>query len=279
MPQANIGDILKRFVAIIGFMTLAACAQQGKDYSPEQPYDPLEPANRAVHSFNKGLDRGVVRPVSKGYVETVPAPFQTAISNFSRNAEAPASVINNVLRMDMVSAFEDLGRFAINTTAGAGGILDPATELGMPALTDTDFGQVLYAMDVGEGPYLELPLLGPSTARRAVGRFVDMFTNPLAYVIPAPGSTAMTTTSIGSRLGDRGRYADTIDSVLYDSADSYAQARLLYLQNRRYKLGKGPGDDYLDPYSGAGGASSEAAQSSTTTTQAASAAYEDPYDG
>ncbi len=264
-------------MSLLFVTTLAACAQQGAEYTPQNPYDPLEAQNRGVHAFNKALDKGVVRPVSKGYVAAVPDPIQTIVSNFSENASTPSSVLNNALRGDMVYAFEDLGRFVVNTTIGLGGIIDVATDMNMPASTDTDFGQVLYAWGVGEGAYLELPLLGPSTVRGATGKVVEIFTDPLGYVIPKPERYVVTGTSVASRFGDRGRYADTIDSILYDSADSYAQARLLYLQNRRYKLGKGPGDDYIDPYVGSDNTVTNS-ESTAPVTEAASAAYTDPYD-
>jgi len=148
----------------------------------------------------------------------------------------------------MRGATTDTYRFIVNTTVGLGGIFDPATELGMPRATDTDFGETLHVWGVPQGAYLELPVLGPSTERAAAGMVVDLFTDPLDHVLPEPERYYGTGLKALDGLGRRGRLADTIDSVLYDSADSYAASRSLYLQNRRFKLGNRGSDDYLDPY-------------------------------
>jgi len=139
-------------------------------------------------------------------------------------------------------------RFVTNTILGFGGLVDAAAELEMPE-HDTDFGETLYKWGVGEGPYIELPVVGPSTARNTAGKVVDLFTNPLSYTVDSPEKYYGTAAGVAARLGDRGRYSDTIDSILYESADSYAQARLIYLQNRRFELGDDAVDDGLDPYS------------------------------
>jgi phospholipid-binding lipoprotein MlaA len=118
----------------------------------------------------------------------------------------------------------------------------------MPEATDTDFGETLHVWGAREGAYVELPVLGPSTERDTWGMVVDVFTNPLTYVLESPENYYGTVASVSSGLSNRGRYAATIDSILYDSADSYAQARSLYLQNRRFELGGSGGDAYLDPY-------------------------------
>jgi phospholipid-binding lipoprotein MlaA len=113
----------------------------------------------------------------------------------------------------------------------------------------TDFGETLHVWGVGEGYYLELPLLGPSTARDALGEVVDSVINPIGVLLPKPERYVGTLAKVASKIGDRARYSETVDSVLYDSADGYAQARLLYLQNRRYELGQTAGeDDFEDPY-------------------------------
>jgi len=99
-----------------------------------------------------------------------------------------------------------------------------------------------------EGHYVELPLLGPSTKRDAIGRLVDLFINPVYFLLPKPERYVGTVAGAASKVGDRYRFGSTIDSILYDSADSYAQARLLYLESRRFQLGDMSDDDYIDPY-------------------------------
>jgi len=139
-------------------------------------------------------------------------------------------------------------RFAVNTTAGVGGLMDAASWLGMPEAT-TDFGETLHRWGVAEGNYVELPLTGPSTARDSAGAVVDLFLNPLTYVDEASITDKALIADTAATIGDRYTFGETFDSVLYDSADSYAQARLLYLQNRRFELGQEAADDsFVDPY-------------------------------
>lgn len=148
----------------------------------------------------------------------------------------------------MKGATEDTYRFLVNSTVGLGGVFDPATEFGMPEATRTDFGETLHVWGAPQGGYVELPFIGPSTERDTVGLVVDIFTNPLSYVLDSPENYYGTVASFSSGLSNRGRYAETIDSILYGSADSYAQLRSLYLQNRGFQLGNSGGDAYLDPY-------------------------------
>jgi phospholipid-binding lipoprotein MlaA len=136
----------------------------------------------------------------------------------------------------------------VNATLGLGGILDVASDLGL-AEDSSDFGETLHVWGLPEGAYLELPLFGPSTERDAVGDVVDLFTNPLDYVLPPRPRQAKTAVRIVAKVGERGEFSDTVDSILYDSADSYAQLRLIYLQNRRFDLGDASDStiDYIDP--------------------------------
>ena len=240
---------------------LAACSAPGPNHPPGEPWDPYEKRNRSVHEFNKNLDRSVIRPVSRGYSAFMPDDIETAISRFSANLSIPQAVVNNILQGNMRGATEDTYRFLVNTTFGLGGFFDPATELNMPAATEADFGETLAVWGVREGAYVETPIFGPSTERAYAGRWVDLFTNPLRYVLESPESYIPPSASVSATLTQRGRYGDSIDGVLYDSADSYAQARSLYLQNRRFKLGGSEGDAYVDPYEDPYGAT-----------------YEDPYD-
>lgn len=243
----SLPHVLIKILAVLGLGTLVACGPRVA-HPVGEPFDPFEAENRRVHEFNKSVDRALLRPAGKGYSSIVPDDIETLIGRFSFNLSIPGAIINNVLRGNMKGATEDLYRFTVNSTLGLGGFFDPATELNMPAATDADFGQTLHAWGVPQGAYVELPLLGPSTERDAAGKFVDLFTNPLSYVLPTPERHYGTGASVASRLSDRGRFADTLDSILYESADSYAQSRSLYLQNRNFELGKVREDSYLDPY-------------------------------
>ena len=240
-------------LAAVALASVAACAAP----VPSGVNDPYEDENRARHEFNRKLDRALLRPAGAGYVQAVPQPVQEGVSNFADNLGEPSHFVNHVLQGDVEGAVMNTLRFAVNSTVGIGGLIDIASELGMPEF-DTDFGETLYTWGVGEGAYVELPVLGPSTQRDTFGRVVDLFTNPLTNTLPKPEKYYATGTSVAARIGDRGRYSEMVDSVLYDSADSYAQSRLIYLQNRRFELGgeaayddpyaSGATDSYEDPY-------------------------------
>ena len=139
-----------------------------------------------MHAFNRDLDRKLVRPVSKGYDAAIPDDIENAILRFSQNTSLPGAIVNNVLQLNMRGAIQDTARLFVNTTVGLGGLFDPASEMGMPAATDADFGQTLHVWGAEEGAYIELPILGPSTQRDTFGTFVDFFTNPLSYVTEGP---------------------------------------------------------------------------------------------
>ena len=236
--------IVSAFSAVIlATSLLSGCA---KAPAGAQFNDPFEQQNRAVHAANLKLDQAVVRPSSKVY-SVIPAPVQQGISNFGDNFATPGMMVNALLQGDMEHLVEHTFRFAINTTFGIGGLLDAADAIGLHG-KDTDFGQTLHVWGVGEGPYVELPFYGPSTVRDTTGLIVYFALNPLGNVVPKSVNTAGTVAKIASKIGDRGRYSDTVDSILYESADSYAQARILYLQNRRFELGEVAADDTFDPY-------------------------------
>lgn len=232
-------------ITFCAVLTLAAC---GPAPAPQGINDPHETENRAMHQFNIAVDRTVLKPVAEA-LGAGNGPISTGIGNFADNLGTPGDVVNNVLQLRLGRATHNTLRFTLNTVAGLGGIFDPATALGVPA-KETDFGETLHVWGVGEGAYMELPLFGPSTRRDALGTVVDVVLDPLNYVIPTPESYVGTAAKVASKVGDRGRYSETIDSILYESADSYLQARLLYLQNRRYELGQTTGEtaDFEDPY-------------------------------
>lgn len=248
------GRVLRTTLAIATVALLAAC---GGTRSGDGFNDPFEQTNRKVHAFNKGVDRALVGPASKGF-GGVPEPLKRAVGNVADTLDLPGDIANNLLQLRLVAAAENTLRLAANLTFGLGGTIDMASELGLPE-NPTDFGETLHVWGVSEGPYVELPLAGPSTVRDTVGAVVDVALNPVRLALPEKEATAATVLKLFSRLGDRDRFSDTVDSLLYDSADSYAQARLLYLQNRRFELGRGGGatgdsqsdDGFIDPYADA----------------------------
>lgn len=224
--------------AVFGVLLFAsACA---KPELTGDIYDPYEQQNRLTHEFNKKVDRAVLRPAAEAYGEKTPEPLRIAVSNVAGNLALPGSVLNDLLQFKVEDAVHNTARFVINTVFGLGGVIDLGSNAGLPPRY-TDFGETMYVWGVGEGPYVELPFLGPSTERDAVGKIVDVVINPLNQVVPAPQKYALPAFSLVSKVGDRYQFATTVDSVLYESADSYAQSRLLYLDSRRFQLGIQPG--------------------------------------
>ena len=229
-------------------VALSACAKPPAGLPADGVFDPYESNNRRVHQFNLAVDRTLVRPAGVGYSNFLPDDVEDIIGRFAFNLSVPSAIVNNILQGNMKGATEDTYRFLVNSTIGLGGIFDVATDLNMPDPTDADFGQTLHVWGVREGAYVELPFIGPSTQRDTAGLVVDLFTNPLTYVIDSPENLIPVVATASTGLSNRGRFADTIDSVLYQSADSYAQAQSIYLQNRRFKLGNGSDGSFSDPY-------------------------------
>jgi phospholipid-binding lipoprotein MlaA len=241
-----------KFVAMVAASVLVAgCAGTP---AADGINDPYEAANRKVHGFNRGLDRALVGPAAKGYGSVVPQPVQRVVGNVADTLDIPGDIANDLLQANIGDAAQNVLRLAVNLTMGIGGLFDASTAIGLPG-APTDFGETLHVWGVGEGVYVELPIIGPSTARDAAGTVVDVVLNPVRLALPDKEAMAATVAKLFSRLGDRDRYAETVESILYDSADSYAQARLLYLQNRRFELGQtgaaagaAGDDDFIDPY-------------------------------
>ena len=191
-------------------LLLSACAGDQDAAPGDGINDPYEAGNRKVHNFNRDLDRALVRPVSRGYVKAVPGEAQMIVGNFATNLGKPAVATNSLLQGDLRGFGLSTYRFVLNSTLGIAGLFDVATELGI-ADHDTDFGETLHVWGAGEGAYIELPLLGPSTQRDALGKVVDLFTNPVTYRLNTTESNTARATSIASRVGDRGRFSDTVD--------------------------------------------------------------------
>lgn len=237
---------LRLFQSLTGlaFLTLvAACS-----VAPEgvAVHDPHEASNRQIHDFNKAIDTVILRPVGQG-VAAIPPELTDRVVNFADNTGLPGMVVNGVLQGDIGGVTTNTLRFLINSTVGIGGLFDPADAIGLFEVS-TDFGETLHVWGVPEGAYVELPGFGPSTERDTVGLIVDFIIDPLDRVGTPPQIDYGLAARIGEKVIDRGRFASTVDSVLYDSADSYAQARILYLQNRRFDLGQVADDAYIDPY-------------------------------
>jgi len=234
---------------VLALLVLSACGTQNRS---NEFYDPYEAQNRKVHEFNIALDKSIVRPVAQGYGHAVPEPARIGFSNFAGNLALPGMVLNDLLQVRLEDALFNSARFLFNSTIGLAGVFDPASTIGVTERS-TDFGATLHRWGVGEGHYVELPLFGPSTERDTIGMIVNAVISPINLLNSTQRDVAAAS-ELTATVGKRYQFTDTIDSVLYDSADSYAQARLLYLQSRRHELGDvgdytNPNSDpYEDPY-------------------------------
>jgi phospholipid-binding lipoprotein MlaA len=226
-------------------MLVTACSQAPNAFNN----DPLELVNRKTHELNKFIDSNFISPISVGYSALAPDPLENSLSNFSGNLSLPGKVVNNVLQLDLKAAGKNLSRFIVNSSFGLLGIFDPANKIGLYE-NSSDFGQTLHRWGFNEGAYIELPLFGASNFRDGVGRFVDMaLLDPSSYILKEPVTTYRSVAGVGALLQARQIYSDQIDAVLYESADSYAQNKLIYLQRRRFQLKDEANEVYIDPYS------------------------------
>lgn len=243
---ARFGSFLRLGWALgfVGFLAACAAAPENGDVR-----DPNEKFNRKVHSFNIVLDKHLLRPTSSVYGALIPDPVKTSFSNFAANLDGPGDVANDLLQAKIGSATQNSLRFLINSTIGLAGLFDPATPLGLVAKPN-DFGATLATWGLREGNFVMLPGFGPSTDRAAVGLAVDIALNPISTLVPDLDPNVVFIAKVANILNERDRYSMTFDSMLYESADSYAQTRLFYLQNRRFALAAGDAiiSDAYDPY-------------------------------
>ncbi|MYK31368.1 MAG: VacJ family lipoprotein [Boseongicola sp. SB0670_bin_30] len=216
----------------IAALALSACSAPTDDGAIHDPYESL---NRVSHTFNKGADRVLVRPLSRAYGATVPSPVRRSLSQVASHLDEPKSIANHVLQGDAESAGHSFFRFLVNSTVGVAGLFDPAAGSFGLERRQTGFGDTLAAWGAREGAYLELPFAGPSTERDFVGLIFDVATNPVSH-ISSDVAVLNTASTIPAALNVRYEFSDTVDSVLRDSADSYAQLRLSYIQNRKFNL-------------------------------------------
>lgn len=209
-----------------------------------EPSDPLEPVNRQVYRFNITADKYLLRPVAVGYTKVVPSPLRRGVDNFFDNLYYPRVIVNDLLQGKLVQSGRDTGRLLLNTTVGLAGLVDVATPLGLTE-NDEDFGQTLGKWGVGEGWYLMIPLLGPSTNRDLVGTIADNWTDPLQYVdsVGAEDRIALNAAQI---IDARSRYLD-LDAILEEQIDPYVFVRTTYLQRRKGLVLDGdPPEEELD---------------------------------
>ena len=233
---------------------LAGCAQAP---APTGTNDPFEATNRYWFDRNMALTASVTRnaPPEGGAiaVDEAPAeapqshPVRRAVANFGGNLGLPSVILNDLLQIRPDHAAENTLRLVINSTIGLAGLFDPAGRMGIHG-RQSDFGETLHRWGVAEGAYMVLPLAGPTTERDAAGMVVDIAINPLRFLLPQPEFTWSSAARIAGRVAGASEYSDLLDANVINTADPYAQARLLYLQTRHYHLGIEAEDEIIDPY-------------------------------
>lgn len=232
--------------AVLGVLGLAGCMAAPDPASLD--FDPLEAENREAHAVNVQVDRRAYGPAARAYGTTVPEPARRGAANLLDNLGLPALTIQYVLQGKEAEAGTALARFAVNTLFGAGGLFDPATGMGL-AYRETNVDETLHVWGYSEGAYWELPVLGPGTQRDWLGWALDIVADPVFYVTGGLEAAAL----IGLRgvdlLNDRYALDTALESILYESSDSYTALRISYLQNMRARLQGGTDIDLLeDPY-------------------------------
>lgn len=218
--------------ARIGAIALAAAALTGCATGNSNPRDPLEGFNRSMFSFNDTVDKVALQPAAKAYDTVVPGPVQTGIGNFFGNIGDIWSSVNQLLQGRVEQGVSTFMRVAINTTFGLGGVLDVATEARLPR-EKSDFGQTLGKWGVGSGPYVVLPLFGPSTVRDTAGMPADLYGDLWTYKRPIRWR------NVGSvvRIVDRRAQLLDASTLLEDAAlDKYDFVRDAYLQRRQSQI-------------------------------------------
>ncbi len=199
--------------------------------------DRFENLNRKIFTVNDRLDQYALRPAAVAYKTVMPNPLEKGVDNFFGNLDEVTNVLNDLLQGKFGQAAHDSGRFLINTTIGIGGLFDVAQRAGLEKSDGEDFGQTLAVWGVGEGPYLMLPLIGPSTLRDAPSKFVDSITSPFSYVDDVRTRNAARGVDL---LAKRASLLE-IDRVI--SGDKYLFVRDVYLQRNRYLVNDGAIED------------------------------------
>lgn len=233
--------LLKNIVLLFSLALLSACASV-----PGGPTegDPFESYNRAMFSFNDGLDEYILKPVAEGYNTVMPSPVKTGVSNFFSNIGDIFVIINDILQFKFGQAVSDTGRFIINSTIGLYGLIDVSTELGLPK-HDEDFGQTFATWGIGKGPYIVLPFFGPKTMRGAAGFVIESTYDPVYQI---KNDDAMWGTVSLRAIDTRYNLLKAGRIVEQAALDKYSFVRDAYLQHRKNLIYDGnPPEDTNTP--------------------------------
>lgn len=197
--------------------------------------DPLEPLNRGMYAVNEGIDVLVLRPAAEAYRIFLPPEARTAIRNILGNLRTPVILVNDLLQGETTRAAATAGRFVVNTTVGIGGIFDAATNWGLLGHTE-DFGQTFAVWGAQEGPYLFIPVLGPSNPRDLAGAGAGVAVDPFTWIGGDAVQVFSITRTAATALDTRESLIETLDAVKRESLDPYATLRSAYRQRRAAEI-------------------------------------------
>jgi phospholipid-binding lipoprotein MlaA len=240
---------LQLLIMLVVPLAFAGCASVPHGQAND---DPLEPLNRKIFQVNRVLDGVVIRPAAEAYRGVVPAFVQDRLHYCMRNLAEPRIFANNLLQGRFGAAGTTFSRFVLNSIAGIGGMFDIATKEGLKRQSG-DFGQTLHRWGAGEGPYLVLPVFGPSNVRDTVGLGVDFYTTAPGPYLPDSRSDAVVAVRIADGIDTRARNIEGLDLIEKGSLDFYAQLRSIVRQRRDAELSEvrpvkpRPGDELDDP--------------------------------
>lgn len=213
-------------------VALSGCASNNQMAADGDIYDPMESMNRTVFDVNDALDQALLEPVAKGYRAVTPQLVRDGVRNFLRNLRTPVNLANQILQGDVEGAASDMSRFVINTSIGIGGVFDVAADTGLK-YEQEDFGQTLAVWGIDHGPYLVLPLIGPSSVRDATGLAVDTLADPVRlYLYNTDNEEWYYARSGATALSQRESLIDALDDLRKNSFDYYAALRSAYMQKR-----------------------------------------------
>lgn len=225
--------LLSAFLLLGSALVIVSCASSSHDDPELAIHDPLEDMNRMTLKMNDGADKILLEPIARGYRYVTPEPVRIGVRNFLRNLTSPVVIGNQLLQGDLVGAGNATARVVINTLAGFGGLIDVA-DMGGIEHEPEDFGQTLAKWGVGDGMYVMLPLLGPSTLRDATGTLVDSYADPLRIYLFNIEEEHLHYIRVGaSVVSQREELLDIIDDLRRNSFDYYAAVRSAYYQHRK----------------------------------------------
>jgi len=239
LSAATWGARMRGVLSVLGF---AAClASPSLAQAQETQGDPWEGMNRNLFAVHESVDRAVLEPVARGYRAITPGPVRRGVVNLLRNLRGPVILVNDLLQGEASRAATTAARFGINSTVGIAGIFDPATSMGLER-QDEDFGQTLAVWGVESGPYIFVPLLGPTTVRDGAGRIVDIAFDPLTWAEFDEADEVRLGRAVLAGVAGRERVIEAVDEIRRDSLDPYTTVRTSYELLRESAIRNGAED-------------------------------------